>query len=150
MAKVYSLKENFTFEEFEEIGYSVFPNEQKIIKVVEQPLDGKAVESILNQYYRNPKWKEEIYDKNPSHFIKELGLKYNKNGDIKMTKKFQEVLKSWLIQIDLSDDLWIGFTSFDWYDQHVFFACSILDEFCKDEIEILKEHNLIEVIEVEN
>ena len=47
-----------------------------------------------------------------------------------MTKKFQEVLKSWLIQIDLSDDLWIGFTSFDWYDQHVFFACSILDEFC--------------------
>jgi hypothetical protein len=148
MAKVYSLKESFTFEEFEELGYTVFPKENKIIKICEQPLNGEAVKSIMKQYYTNPEWKEKFYSNNMVYYAEELGLTYTKSGKPRMTKKFKEVLKSWLIQIDLNDDFWVGFTSYDWCDTCVFYGCSVLDKFCAEEIELLKEHNLIEEIEV--
>lgn len=147
MAKVYALKENIDFKELEALEYTYFPEQDTVAKIIVQPLDGKAVESIMNNYYCNPEWIEKIYNDNSDVIFKRIGLKYTKNGKPKMTKRFKNTLQSWFIQIE-SDDRWLGFTSYDNMDSHVFYACSVLDEFCAEEIENLKYFDFIEEKEV--
>ena len=149
MAKVYALKKNIDFKELEALGYTYFSEQDTVAKLVTQPLNGKAVESIMNNYYCNYEWIEKIYNEHQDIFIKKLGLKYNKNKKPRMTKRFKEVLESWFIQIE-SDDRWLGFTSYDNMDPHVFYACSVLDEFCAEEIENLKYFDFIEELEIKD
>lgn len=149
MPKVYRIKDNFNIQDLEALDYIFFPEELIAAKIVRQPLDGKAVSSLLERYYANPRFIDEVYNKNTEYFKKELGLTYTKKGQPRMTKKFKEFLSSWVIQIEFGDDGWIGFTSTDKHDATVFYNSNVLNCFCGVEIELLKEHDFIEEVEVE-
>ena len=98
--------------------------------------------------YSNLEWKEKFYDKHKDRIKEAIGLKYNRKGEVVLTKKFKEFLANWRIQIDF-DDRWIGFTSADPFDHNVYYAKQVLDNYCGDVIKDLLEKELIEVIEVE-
>lgn len=150
MAKVYRIKSDCEVSKLEAIGYIFFPEQLIAAKIVKQPLNGRAAESLLERYYLNPRFKEEMYDYNLDYYKNEIGLTYKKDGTPKMTKKFKDFLSTWVIQIEFTEDFWIGFTSTDKYDATVFYNRDVLDHFCGVEIELLKEQDLIEEIEVNN
>ena len=149
MATVYKIKENVDLNKLEEIGYTLFEDTFTAVKVVTQPLEGAAVQHLLNNYYENPKWIKSVYKNSKKRLKKELGLEYSKENKLIFTQKLIEILTTWFIQIDKSEDKWVGFTSGDKFDTNVFYGKKVLDTYCQEEIELLKKHDLIEELYVE-
>lgn len=148
MAIVYKLKKDINLSKLEEIGYTLFNNDFTAIKVSKQDLNSGTVQYLMNCYYKNEKWKKDIYKKNKKRFQEEIGLKYDKQ-QIVMNEKFVEMITTWFIQIDKDEEKWIGLTSGDKYDSNVFYNQKILDTYCKEEVELLKKNDLIEEFYVE-
>lgn len=150
MEKVYKLKDEITIEDLESKGYMGVPGDYGVFaKIIKQPLNGELAKTMVEGIYSNPSWIKEFYDKNKKQFKEILGLKYNKQGNIVMTKKFKSLVTDWLIETDICGDKWIGFRSSDPFDSRVFYNVLVLDKYCKEEINKLKELNYIEEIEVE-
>ena len=153
MAKqvVYRLKEDTDYNKLADFGFDVIPYElgaMVFFKIVPQDLAGEAVNQMLNNFYLNPKWKERYYTgKNKKILKNNLGLEYDKDGNIKFNEKFETMLKSWRIEINTEDN-WLGFCNMDSFDQSIYCGKNILDKFCTEEIEKLKEADLIEEFEV--
>lgn len=158
---IYKLQDGLDLNKLKEAGFDLVPGSEKIdevegesvlvggvfVKVVPQALDSDPVKGSLNGLYNNPNWKEKMYKPNAARFFKVLGLKYNKKGEAVMTEKFKTVLTSWRIQID-TDDGWVGFTSADKFDQAIFYAKKVLDDYCSEDIKFMKENQIIEETEV--
>lgn len=158
---IYKLKEDIDLNLLMELDYDLIPGSHRVeeidgeatlvggvfVKIVPQDIESDPVKGSLNGIYNNPNWKEQIYKKNPAKFFKVLGLRYNKKGEAVLTKKFKTVITSWRLQID-TDDGWVGFTSADKFDQEIFYHKSILDKYCGEHIEALKEKGIIEEYEV--
>lgn len=153
MGKVYKIKDDTDINEFGKMGYDIIACQDgtyELIKVIHQPIDGDLVKQYLDNYYNNPKWIEEIYKKNKKVVSKRLGLKYDKeSGKAIISKTFYDILTAWRIQINPKEDGWIGFASMDPFDRKVYYGKGVLDKYCPAEIDILKNKELIEVIEVE-
>lgn len=150
MAIVYKIKDDIDFNELGKLGWDIVPNFNNLIffKIVEQPLDSELPQLLLKNFYKNPRWIKEIYNKNKKEIVKQIGLEYDKNGEIIMSEKFVDTLKTWMLELDLSDSNWIGFKNLDIFNKNVMYNCKILDKFCENEIKLLKENNLIEEYEV--
>ena len=149
MATVYKIKENVDLSKLEELGYVLFEDTFTAIKVCKQPLDSGPVQYLFNSYYKNKKWQKIIYKKDKKTFKKELNLQYDKENEPIMNEKFVEMLTTWFIQIDKSEDKWVGLTSGDKFDSNVFYGKKVLDSYCKNEIELLKQNDLIEELTIE-
>lgn len=149
MATIYKIKENIDLSKLEEIGYTLFEDTFTAVKVVKQPLEGAATQYLLNSYYENPKWIKSIYKPSKKRLKKELGLEYSKENKLIFNEKLIEMLTTWFIQIDKSEDKWVGFTSGDKFDTNVFYGKKVLDTYCSEEIKLLKENDLIEELYVE-
>lgn len=148
---VYKIKNDIDINEFGKIGYDIMPNSSyTVFKFVEQPIDGKLAQDALQYIYENPSWKEKIYKKNKSAIRETLGLRFNRRtGKAIINEKFKNVLIMWRIEIEMNGDRWVGFTSLDQFDSNVFYGKQVIDEYCKQEIELLKEKGFVEEIEVE-
>lgn len=148
---IYKLKENIDLNELAKIGWDIIPNDNDLIffKIVPQPLESDLCRHLLNQYYQNKEWQEKIYKQHEKIIKKEIGVKYDKNGNLKMTPKLENNLKMWRIETNQNDGFWVGLKSFDPNDRHYFYSKQLLDKYCKEEIEKLKELNLIEEFEAE-
>lgn len=147
---IYKVKEGTDLNEFAKNGYDIIPSSKyTIVKAVELPFDCDLVQSKLNGIYANPEWKKQFYDKNKKLFRNTLRLKYHKNGEIILTKAFKQMLTTWIIEIDFGDDGWVGCTTVDANDHNVYYVKDMLDKHFKEEINKLKELNLIEEIEIE-
>ena len=148
---VYRLKEDVDYNSLAEHGYDVVPYElgsMVFFKIIPQDLSGIAVNSMLNNFYTNPKWKEKYYTGKTKKILKNnLGLEYDKEGNIKFNEKFETMLKSWKIEIN-SEDNWLGFSNMDSFDQNVYYGKSILDQCCGEEIQNLLEKGIIEEVDV--
>ena len=142
-ATVYKLKDNIDLKSLEELGFVFFKDNLTIIKPIKMSLDSGPVTYLLNSYYDNKDWKEKFYKKEKKALKKELGLEYDKEGQIIMSEKFIEMLTTWFIQIDTSDGSWIGVTSGDKFDSYVFYNTKTLDQY------LLLFNNLIEEFVVE-
>ena len=144
---VYRLKEDVDYNKLADLGYDVIPYElgaMVFFKIVPQDLEGDAVQRMLQNFYLNPKWKEKYYTgKNKKILKNNIGLEYDKDGNIKYNEKFETMLKSWRIEINTEDN-WLGFCNMDSFDQSVFCGKAVLDKYCKEEIETLKKEDLIE------
>lgn len=130
--------------EFGRLGYDLFPQTLDIFKIIPQDWDSEPCQLLLSKYYLNSNWKELVYEPNKKILKKKLSLTYDKNGNIKQSKTFKKMVQSWRIEICNQDGDWLGFTSLDPYDKNVFYGKSILDKYCYDEIQKLKERDLIE------
>lgn len=151
---VYKIKDGTDLNEFAKLGYELLPDQRlTLIKFVEQPLDSKLPQNMLEMIYDNAEWKERVYSKNKKVLRETLGLRYSRTtGKAIIDEKFKKVLTMWRIQIEAADseDKWIGFTCLDRFYNNVFYGTQVLDLYCADEIALLKEKGLIEEIEVEN
>lgn len=148
IATVYKIKK--PLEELENLGFALIPEQSAAIKAIIQPLDSGTVNYSLNNFYNNPEWKKKIYQPNKKHFQKELGLYYDRKGNIKPNEKFTEILKTWFLQVEESEEFWLGLTSADQHDSNVFYGKKVLDTYCGEEIEELKKHDLIEEVYIED
>lgn len=148
---IYKVKDETDINEFGKIGYDMMPdNPYTIFKFIEQPLDGKLAQDALKYIYENPSWKEKIYKKHKDAIRSTLGLRFNRRtGKAIINDKFKNILTMWRIEIEMNGDRWVGFTSLDQFDSNVFYGKQVLNEYCKEEIESLKEKGFIEEIEVE-
>ena len=153
MAKqvVYKLKEDIEYNKLAELGFDVIPYElgtMVFFKIVPQDLNGDAVKQMLDNFYLNPRWKEIYYTgKNKKILKNNLGLEYDKEGNIKYNEKFETMLKSWRIEINTEDN-WLGFCNMDSFDQSIYCGKNILDKYCKEEIKALRQADLIEEYEL--
>lgn len=142
MNTVYKLKKNFDEEKLKELGYIYLEDSKDFVKVIEQPLGSGPVQYLLNNYYENKKWRKLFYNKNKKEMKDKLKLNYDRKGNIIYNDEFVEMLTTWFIEIDETN--WVGLTSADQFDTNVFYNKKVLDSYCEKEIEILKEHDLIE------
>lgn len=150
MPKVYTLKEDIDFNELGKLGWDVIPNSNNLLffKIVEQPLDSDLPNLLLRNFYENPEWIKRFYNNHKKEISKQIGLKYDENNNIIMSEKFKDTLTMWNLEVDLSDCLWLGFKCLDPYNKNTLYNKVILDKYCKEEIEKLKEADLIEEYEV--
>lgn len=150
MEKIYKLKETVTMEDLKKRRYVEVPGDTGVIaKIIKQPLNGDLAKTMTEGLYGNPKWVKQFYDQNKKQFKEILGLKYDKSGNIVMTKKFKSIITDWLVEADFLEDRWLGFRSADPFDSRIFYNVSVLNKYCEQEIKELKEAELIEEIEVE-
>lgn len=149
---IYKLKENIDLNKLGELHFDVLPGKSDLIlfKIVTQDFDSEIVQHTLTRLYKNRDWIEQIYNKNKDYLKDYLSLEYDKDYNIIYNSKFKEMICSWRIQIDKADCDWLGFTSMDFNDTTTFYNKNILDKFCKEEIELLKQNDLIEEYEVVN
>ena len=148
MTTIYRLKQDVDLNEFAKRGYDLIPQICCLEKIIKQPDDGDAVKFLLDKYYTNSEWVEKFYKPNKKKVSETLGLRYYSNGDIRYSKKFNMILTDWRIEIEAHDEAWVGFTSLDPYDHHVYYDKNTLDKYCKQEIDELLELGLIEEYEV--
>ena len=149
--EIYRLKPNISaqdFEELEEYGYKTEILQDAVIKFVKQPIDGEAVKFLLTNFYENENWKQKFYLPNKKHFKKQYDLKYRKDGTMVMTPTMEELLTTWVLQIEFEDG-WVGFTNVDSGNKMVYYGKGVLDKYCSGEIFTLLSKNLIEVAEIE-
>lgn len=153
MAKsvIYRLKEDIDFNKLAEIGWDVVPNNANLtfFKIIPQPIGGDLYQYLWTRIYNNPDWKKQIYDNHKKDIIEAIGLKYNKNGIIKMNSKLETMLVSWRLEVEEAEDLWLGLKSADPFDRNYFYSKKLIDKYCSEEVAKLKELDLIEEIEVE-
>lgn len=147
---VYKVKEDIDQNKFGEIGYEMVPSpEMQIVKIVEFDYDSELVQTKIKNLYGNPAWKERFYNGDGRKILKRrLGLRYNPDGTIKKTEKFVEMITNWVLSIELNGDKMVGFSSLDSGDSSVYCAKTLLDKYFNNEIQLLKDHNLIEEAEV--
>lgn len=150
MGVIYKLKNGVTADDFESLmdyGYNVSMNSDIIIKMIEQPLDGEATEFLLKTYYQNPEWKSTFYEEHKKIFKKNYDLRYNKDGTIKMTPTMEQLLKTWILQIELEDG-WVGFTHSDMFNKTVYYGKKVIDKYCHQDVFLLLSKGIIEEYEV--
>lgn len=145
---VYRIREGIELNEFLLLGYDIVDNSM-LMKIVEVDDTNELSNYLMKKYYTNIKWIEQIYNPNKKEIAKIIDLKYDKYGQIRHSKKLDQMIHNWTLMFDL-EDLWLGFTSSDPFDQEVFYNKILLDKHFEDEIKTLKELNLIEEFEVED
>lgn len=149
MNEIYVLKSDINFDDLIKLGFEEAPLESAASSVFVKPIvfdyESELPQSLINNFYKNPKWKKKIYDPNRDLIREELGISYEK-GELIISDQLKEIVCEWRIQIDLQD-MWIGFTSGDPFDQQIFYGKPILDKYCSDIIKDME--GLIEVVEVE-
>lgn len=150
MEVIYKLVEDCDLNKFAVRGYDLLPNTVTLVKIIEQPEKGEAVQYLLHKYYTNKDWIEQIYNKNKKEIKDTIGLRYYENGEIRYTKKLKTVLTNWRIEIDVTDGGWLGFASLDPFDRLVYYGKGILDKYCNEEIQALLNEGLIEEVEIDN
>lgn len=151
MSKIYKLKEGKDLSDcvaLEDYGFEINPIAEVVTKVVNQPLDGEAVNFLLKELYNNPGWKEKFYKPNKKMFIKEYNLKYNKKGEIIYNDEIKEFLTTWFCIIDLEDG-WVGFTHCDKRNKMIYYGAKIIEKYCPKELFNLLASGLVEEAEVE-
>lgn len=146
---VYQIKKGTDLADLGSLNYMLFPENFSVLKMIKKDIEDELVQEVLNKQYLNEEWKEKIYKPNKKTIKKVLGLSYDPDGNIKMSKKFKELITTWMIQIDGNDDAWVGFTSSDPFDKKVYYNTKILDKYCPEEIEELKNGDFIEKIKVD-
>lgn len=150
MAFIYKIKENVHAKDFLELenGFCVSKDGKELIKIVHQPLGGKAANFLLTTLYNNEGWKNAHYCKNKRFFKKYYDLKYDKSGNIIITERMKEILETWYLYINFEDG-WVGFKSSDELISMVYYGKKILDDYCPREIFTLLSHNLIQQVNVD-
>lgn len=149
---VYKLKDDVDVNKFGELGYDIVPlpdSSVVLIKLVPQDFNSDLVQGSLAGIYNNPDFINRIYTPNKKTFVDGCGLTYDKNGKAKLTKKFVSMLTTWRIQIEPFGDKWIGFSSMDPYDSRIYYASRHLEQYCTEDMKLLKDNDLIERILVQ-
>jgi hypothetical protein len=148
---IYKFKIDTDFNELAKLGWDIIPSEIDLIffKTVPQPIDGDLYRYLLINFYKNEEWKDKFYKKNEKEITKNVGVKYDKNGILKMTPKLEMNLRMWRLETNRNDDFWLGLKSADPYDNNYFYSKKLIDKYCEEEVKKLKELGLIEEIEVE-
>lgn len=150
MEKIYKLKENVDLNELAKLQYDIIPQTAFIlIKFRQLPLDCELIQAKIKTLYSNPEWKAKFYDSHKKHFVETLGLRFHKDGTIRYTARFKNTVTAWRVQIDTSDDGWVGVTSADPDDTTIYYNKGLLEKFFGEEIKELLDNNLIEEIEVD-
>lgn len=143
---VYRIREGIELNEFLMLGYDIVDN-ASLMKIIEIDDLNELSNYLMKKYYTNEQWIEQIYKPNKKAISKTIDLKYDKYGQIRPSKKLDQMIHNWTIIVDF-EDLWLGFTSSDPFDQQVFYNKILLDTHFESEIKMLKEHNLIEEFEI--
>ena len=148
---IYKFKEDADFNKLAELDWDIIPSENDLIffKIVPQPVNGDLYCHLLNNFYRNEEWKKRVYSKFKNQITKDIGVKYDKNGILKMNPKLETTLTMWRLETNKNDDFWLGLKSYDPNDRHYFYSQEVLNKYCKEEIEKLKELDLIEEFNVD-
>ena len=148
--KIYRLKEDIDLNKLAELDWEVTQCNGGLVflKFAVQPLDGHLTKELLNAYYNNPNWIKNFYQKNKKYYTEKLDLRYDKKGNIKKSKHFEKTLTHWIIEIEHYDLGWLCISPYDECNKNAFYGKDILDKYCAEEIEKLKEFDLIEEIEV--
>lgn len=143
---VYKIKDGTEIGDFLTLGYDLVENNM-LIKVIEVDDKNELSLYLFKKYYNNPNWRTKIYEPNKKAIVDAIDLKYNKYGDVRPSRKLDKMMHNWNIIIDLQDDIWLGFSSSDPFDQEVFYNKKLFDKHFASEIELLKKHDLIDEFE---
>lgn len=160
--KFYKIKEDVTSEYLvNNEGFDYLPLEitldEIVCKVVKLPYDSLIVKKVI-EMYNSPKWQEEVLDKlKLEEEFKKVGIFFENildemSGKMKKLvvedKNFIEMVTTWRLEVNFSDDCLLYFTTSDMSFPFSFYNKDILDTFCKNEIEDLKKKGIIEETDV--
>ena len=128
--------------------YTIFdfdPTTQKVFAVVKVRYADDLVKWLLKNFYENENWIKEVYNLNKKFFINELGLNYDKEGKIKARKRFKDIVTTWIVEGEVQEggDRGISLRPLDVLTNFAFYNTKILDKYCGEIIQKLKEENLI-------
>lgn len=152
MSKGYQLKENADVMALvEKLGFLPYEVEDNIalIKLIVLDLECDLVKELLYNYFQNPEWIEKVYKKNKRLVKNTTGVRYDKYNNIITSEDFENHIRTWFLQIDLESKIVVlgynsGVASF------IVNVKEALDVFIKEEIDKLKEYDLIEEFDYEN
>lgn len=152
MSKGYQLKENADVmalvEKLSFLPYEVEDN-IALIKLIVLDLECDLVKELLYNYFQNPEWIEKVYKKNKRLVKNTTGVRYDKYNNIITSEDFENHIRTWFLQIDLESKIVVlgynsGVASF------IVNVKEALDVFIKEEIDKLKEYDLIKEFDYEN
>lgn len=152
MSKGYQLKENADVMALvEKLGFLPYEVEDNIalIKLIVLDLECDLVKELLYNYFQNPEWIEKVCKKNKRLVKNTTGVRYDKYNNIIASEDFENHIRTWFLQIDLESKIVVlgynsGVASF------IVNVKEALDVFIKEEIDKLKEYDLIEEFDYEN
>lgn len=152
MSKGYQLKENADVMALvEKLGFLPYEVEDNIalIKLIVLDLECDLVKELLYNYFQNPEWIEKVYKKNKRLVKNTTGVRYDKYNNIITSEDFENHIRTWFLQIDLESKIVVlgynsGVASF------IVNVKEALDVFIKEEIDKMKEYDLIEEFDYEN
>lgn len=143
-ATVYKLKKFTKKTDLEKLGFvKGEDNENEYNCKIKQPMNGELYQSTINGIYGNEEWKKRYYKGNEDMFKDMLGLEYDKKGRVIESAQLIEILQTWNVQVDFKEKI-LAFTSSDPFDGKVYIQSVVLDTYCKELIDKMKELDLIE------
>lgn len=149
MDKVYKIKDTVDNNLFGEIGYDLIPTlDLTVVKVVPLDYEHELVQYKIKQFYNNPEWRDKFYKPNKKIFKERFDLRYSRDGQLKPTPTFIEMITNWQLLIELKGDRWLGFSTLDTSDSSVYYNKDLLDKYFPEEIEELKKRDVLEEVEV--
>lgn len=129
-----------------------------VFKKIIVPKDNDFIKEIVRNF--NGPWSTVFSKKGYCDYFKSKGIKFeeiysedSKNGKKKvvvMDESFYRFICDWRIEVDLSDDKYITFTSGDYYFHFPYFcdAEKAIEKYCGPEIKELLTAGLVEKAEV--
>lgn len=148
MTKIYKINlDEKSYNKLLENGWIAEP--PVLIKKIEVSKDSDAVKhfaAIIN----DPIWQEEYMNiPEIKKYFKTSKVSFKK-GKVVENDSFLKMAQKWQIEIDINGDGWIGITSVERFYPPTFFRKDLIDTYCKNEIEELKNINILEEIEVDD
>lgn len=162
MSYIYTLKDDLNFEQLaeklKELGYEELPADitggegidnlyTYYFKVAEQPRYGECVNQLIGFYEKLAN--KICYNEFARKAHSKMGIKYRKTNGVfhlVVNDELREMFSMWRVEIDLNSRE-IYFTISDGNMPRFYDAEKVLDVYCKPEIDLLKENNLIEKVE---
>lgn len=118
-------------------------------KVFEVSPDSEAAGTLKYILNDSAYQKVILSDKETKKHFKELGIKFKK-GVLVENEMFKKLSSFWQIIINTNENGWLSISSIEEYYPFEFCKKELLDEYCKEQLDELRELGFLEEVEVED
>lgn len=147
MTKIYKIVlDEQKYNKLVEEGWT--PSPPVLYKVFDVAYETNAAKTVVD-LFNDQIWQQAfLANDDLKEYLKKRGIRFRK-GTIVQNAKFKELATKWCITIDGSEG-WIGISSVEEYYPATFYKKELIDEYCKEQIDALRELGFLEEIEVDD
>lgn len=148
MTKIYKLVlDEQRYNKLVESGW--IPCPPVLFKEFDVNYDSDAARTVVD-LFNDQIWQQTfLSNKDLKSYLKKRGIRFRK-GKVVENDKFKELATKWCITIDGNEEGWIGVSSVEEYYPVTFYKKDLIDEYCKEQINELRELGFLEETEVDD